>query len=92
MAKLTIPETSMSFDISPGISILNTLLRNDVNIPHKCGGKMQCGTCKIRILSGREFLSPVKPDEKARLEAVNAAADERLACQTFTYGNVSIEF
>jgi ferredoxin, 2Fe-2S len=92
MARLTIPKTAMSYEISPGISILNTLLRNDVKIPHKCGGKMQCGTCKIRILAGREFLSPVKPDEKARLAAVNAQADERLACQTFTYGDVSIEY
>jgi ferredoxin, 2Fe-2S len=92
MAKLSLKNTNQIFDITPGISILNTLLRNDVKIPHKCGGKMQCGTCKIKILSGRKFLSPLRAEEKHRLEAVNGAEDERLACQTFTYGDISISF
>ena len=92
MAAVFILSKGQSFPITAGISILNTLLRNDVLIKHVCGGKMQCGTCKIRIVEGSKFLSPKKDDEKFRLEAVNAAEDERLACQTFTYGDVVIDF
>ncbi|MBN1647060.1 MAG: (2Fe-2S)-binding protein [Spirochaetales bacterium] len=92
MAILTLQNTAQTFEISPGISILNTLLRNDIRIPHLCGGKMQCGTCRIKIISGRGFLSPLKPQEAERLAAVGAGQEERLACQTFAWGDVSISF
>ena len=91
MATLTILSTNQQIPITPGISILNTLLRNDVKIPHKCGGKMQCGTCKIAIISG-DGLSPMKEDEKFRLSKVDSKENDRLACQTFTYKDVTIDF
>ncbi len=91
MASLLIPALSLELPVNPGISILNTLLRNDVKIMHKCGGKMQCGKCRIKILHGGQYLSPAKEQEKARLKAVKASEDERLSCQTYTYGDVEIE-
>ena len=91
MASLYIPALSLRLPINPGISILNTLLRNDVRIMHKCGGKMQCGTCRIRILNGRKFLSPLREGERIRLTAVNGAENDRLACQTYAFGDIEIE-
>ena len=91
MASISIPALSLELPVNPGISILNILLRNDVKIMHKCGGKMQCGTCRIRILEGSKYLSPQKPEEKYRLEAVNAEKGDRLACQTYAYGDIAIE-
>lgn len=91
MAVILIPALSLELQVNPGISILNILLRNDIKIMHKCGGKMQCGTCRIRILRGEQYLSPVRESEKKRLEAVNAHRNDRLACQTYAYGNIEIE-
>jgi len=91
MASISIPAVSLELPVNPGISILNILLRNDVKIMHKCGGKMQCGTCRIRIIRGSEFLSPLKEEEKKRLEAVNAGINDRLACQTYAFGDIEIK-
>ncbi|HOV62703.1 MAG TPA: 2Fe-2S iron-sulfur cluster-binding protein [Spirochaetia bacterium] len=76
---------------SPAVSILNCLLREGVRIRHVCGGKAECGTCMIRIVSGSEFLSPMQSRERERLEAKQAGPEMRLACQTYTRGEVEIE-
>jgi ferredoxin len=72
-------------------SLLNTLLREAVGIDTVCGGKAQCGRCLIRIVSGAEFLSPMRELEVRKLGALGAAQDMRLACQTHTRGDIGIE-
>jgi ferredoxin len=76
---------------SSAVSILNCLLKEGVRIKHVCGGKAQCGTCMIRIVSGAEFLSPMQSREWERLAEKKAGSDMRLACQAYTRGNVEIE-
>jgi adenylate cyclase len=52
-------------------------------IPHYsvCGGKGQCSTCRVQVLSNFEGLPPPDKLEKSTLKRINAAADVRLACQ-----------
>jgi adenylate cyclase len=76
---------------SPVRSILVSLLAEGVPIAHLCGGRAQCGTCAIRILSGQEYLSPSRRGEIERLRAIGAPEGVRLACQTFTRGDLVIE-
>ena len=91
MASITVQNTGQVVQASAAISILNTLMRSDVNIMHVCGGKAQCGTCRFRIVEGHRFLSPIKERERVRLEAVGNPKDVRLACQTHTFGDITIE-
>ncbi len=58
-----------------------------------CGGQAECGTCRIRVVSGAENLSPMTPDERElRLDHPGALADdERLACMTRPLGPIVIE-
>jgi adenylate cyclase len=76
---------------SPAISILNLLQRNRVSIQTLCGGRAQCGRCLIRILSGAETMNKKNQREIIRLKAMNAGEDMRLACQSYTRGDVEIE-
>jgi len=66
---------------SPAESLLSAILKADLSIRHDCGGKAQCGTCRVRVLSGGSSLSPALDRERERLGAVKAGPDERLACQ-----------
>jgi len=91
MGQLTVKNTNQVFETSAVVSILNTLLRNGVKIRHDCGGKALCGTCRITIISGEGGLSPKREREIQRLTAVGAAPNERLACQTYVTGSVTIE-
>jgi ferredoxin len=76
---------------SPAISILNLLQRNGVSIQTICGGRAQCGRCLIRIISGAKKMNTKNQREIIRLEAMNAGEDMRLACQSYTRGDIEIE-
>lgn len=78
-------------ETSPAVSILNSLLREGVRISHLCGGKALCGTCRVKILDGVKYLSPMGEAERIRLtEKGPLPEDVRLACQTYTWGTVTL--
>jgi ferredoxin len=79
----------VSIEGSPVLSLLNTMLAAGFPIRHDCGGKALCGTCRVAVLSGK--LSPRLEREATRLSAVQAASDERLACQAHAAGDVELE-
>lgn len=93
MATLTVFIEGKRFriPISPAVSILNALIREGIPIQHRCGAKAQCGTCKVRVLEGHGGLSPILAPELARLRAVKAREDERLACQMYARRDLVIE-
>jgi adenylate cyclase len=76
---------------NPVTSVLNLLLQQGVPIQTLCGGRAQCGRCLIRVLNGTENLNPKGEAEKLRLAALSADADMRLACQSYTRADITIE-
>ena len=61
-------------------------------IPHlrECGGNGRCTTCRVRILTGVENLSPRTAAEVAVAEARGWDDFTRLACQTRLTGDVGL--
>ncbi len=91
MASIRIQNTGRMVKASAAISILNALMREGVQIKHVCGGKALCGTCRFKVIDGHRFLSPIKKREQIRLDALGNPIDVRLACQTYTFGDITIE-
>lgn len=54
--------------------------RRDVDLPMACRAA-NCGTCRVRIVSGASGVIPAGDWERKVLEQAKAGADERLACQ-----------
>jgi len=94
MALITVVDRDMTIETNPAISILNALLRNGIPISHLCGGKAVCGTCRIKIVDGEEFLNPMQEIERTRLSKGTPSKEPpehiRLACQTYTHGDIKI--
>ena len=88
---IRIKGSEQAISSSPAISILNLLQRNRVPIQTLCGGRAQCGRCMIRILSGAETMNNKNQREIIRLKTMNAGKDIRLACQSYTRGDIEIE-
>jgi adenylate cyclase len=76
---------------SPAISILVQLQRHGVPIDTVCGGRALCGRCLIRVLRGARTINPAGERERLRLAALGAGEDMRLACQSYTRGDIEIQ-
>ena len=69
-----------------GLSILELSLLNDIAHAHVCSARGRCGTCRVRVDSGAQSLSPLNDIEHATLGRVRASPGDRLACQARVLG------
>ncbi len=67
-----------SFMAKRGEKLLTALSEGDIHLPAACGGKGNCGRCKIKILSGG---GPVTSLERIVLTDDELNDSQRLACQ-----------
>ena len=67
--------------VPEGTSVLEACRLNSLAHASVCGGRGRCSTCRVRVLSGFDFLNPPSSGELAVLSRINAAPDVRLACQ-----------
>jgi adenylate cyclase len=72
-----------------GRTLLATILDADIPIQHVCGGKGQCGTCRVEVISGSENLSSIT---KPEINLLGDLLDQswRLACQSKPAGPVTV--
>lgn len=89
-AKVRIDGTETVIDAHEGESLLDALLANDVPIATSCGGVATCGTCRLRVVSGAERLTPIRPQELVHLGNVAKITGQRLACQSKVHGEGEI--
>jgi len=68
-----------------GLSLLEMSLANDIPHAHVCSARGRCGTCRVRVETGAESLSPKKDSEIQTLARVGAP-EARLACQARVLG------
>jgi adenylate cyclase len=73
--------------IEAGQSILEASLAADVPHYHTCGGRAQCSTCRVLVISGMENLTPMNEFELSLRTRKKFADDIRLACQTKVTGD-----
>ncbi|KAA9325701.1 adenylate/guanylate cyclase domain-containing protein [Adhaeribacter soli] len=63
-------------------TILQASLAAGIPHYHACGGKGQCTTCRIMVLTGKEKLTPPTGNEQVIRNIKKFPANIRLACQT----------
>jgi len=88
MAKLIFQNTGKEVDIADGCNIGDAC--EEQGVPLACAEGV-CGTCIIKIISGKENLSG--PTERERDFLGDDPGDERLACQCIiNQGTVEVTF
>ena len=71
-------------------TVLDLARRNGVPLGNSCGGAGICTSCKVRVLSGAENLTPRTPIEVKFGSTENFAEDERMACQARVLGDCAV--
>ena len=68
---------------------VSAFLRSRGNpVPTPCGGRGNCGKCKIRVLSGE---LPISSMDRVHLTEEELAEGVRLACQALPATEITIE-
>ncbi len=73
-------------------ALLAASAKASVPLNHRCGGHARCGTCLVTVVEGAEHLSEKGAAETRVLLALKASPDQRLACQTWARGDVSVKY
>ena len=90
MPTVTFRPGAQSFEVAAGTTILVSAIQNGLQLRHDCTEAI-CGTDRVKILAGKEELSPKDDNEELTLEMMNAGPDDRLACVARVLGDVVVE-
>jgi len=72
-------------------SLLDISIANRIPHLHECGGNGVCTTCRVRVISGTQNLSPKTEFEKSSCHARKWDPSIRLACQARPKGDVVLQ-
>lgn len=71
-------------------NLLALAVEAGVAIPHLCGGRARCSTCRVRIIEGQNALADRTEPEAAMATKLDFPDEIRLACQTETTGSLRL--
>jgi ferredoxin, 2Fe-2S len=89
-AKVRVAGTDLTLEAREGEDLLEIFQAHDVPIATSCGGLATCGLCRIKVVSGGEALTPIRPQEIVHLGNVAKITGQRLACQSKVHGEGEI--
>jgi 2Fe-2S ferredoxin len=77
-----------SFDARPGVSLLDNLLDQGIDVEHACEKSCACTTCHVIVRQGFDSLSEASEDEEDLLDrAWGLTPVSRLSCQAIVAGD-----
>jgi len=85
--KVRLLPSQRQFEAEAHEPVLTAALRQHLNLPHSCKGG-SCGTCRVRLLSGRVAYPHGRP---AGIDAAEEAAGYALICQARALEDLVIE-
>lgn len=58
--KIDINNGKKTLDVTPGNNLMNTLAEEKIFLPSACGGKANCGQCKVQVFDGGGTILPTE--------------------------------
>ena len=86
--KIDINDGKKQLDVTPGSSLMSTLAGEKIFLPSACGGKANCGQCKVRVLEGG---GEILPTEVGFFNRKQIKDGWRLGCQVKVKDNLKIQ-
>ena len=78
----------MVLDVPQGSDLLHTLADQKIFLPSACGGKANCGQCKVQVLEGGGTILPTETGFFSRKQIKEGY---RLGCQVKIKENIKIQ-
>jgi Na+-transporting NADH:ubiquinone oxidoreductase subunit F len=84
---IDINDGKKDLQVTPGSSLMTTLAGQNIFLPSACGGKANCGQCKVRVLEGGGAILPTETGFFSRKQIKD---NWRLGCQVKVKDNLKI--
>ena len=86
--KIDINDGKKTVEVTPGNSLMASLAEQKIFLPSACGGKANCGHCKVQVLEGGGEILPTEVGFFNRKQIKNGW---RLGCQVKVKENLKIQ-
>ena len=86
--RIDINNGKKELDVTPGNSLMSTLAGEKIFLPSACGGKANCGQCKVQVLEGG---GEILPTEVGFFNRKQIKEGWRLGCQVKVKDNLKIQ-
>ena len=86
--KIDINDGKKVLDVTPGNSLMTTLANEKIFLPSACGGKANCGQCKVQVFEGG---GEILPTEVGFFNRKQIKDGWRLGCQVKVKDNLKIQ-
>lgn len=86
--KIDINDGKKTVEVTPGNSLMASLAEQKIFLPSACGGKANCGQCKVQVLEGGGEILPTEVGFFNRKQIKNGW---RLGCQVKIKENLKIQ-
>lgn len=86
--KIDINNGKKTVEVTPGNSLMASLAEQKIFLPSACGGKANCGQCKVQVLEGGGEILPTEVGFFNRKQIKNGW---RLGCQVKVKENLKIQ-
>ncbi|MBQ7194209.1 MAG: NADH:ubiquinone reductase (Na(+)-transporting) subunit F [Bacteroidales bacterium] len=86
--KIDINDGKKVLDVTPGGNLMGTLADQKIFLPSACGGKANCGQCKVQVLDGG---GEILPTETGFFNRKQIKDHWRLGCQVKVKDNLKIK-
>ncbi|MFZ1080811.1 MAG: 2Fe-2S iron-sulfur cluster-binding protein [Candidatus Kryptoniota bacterium] len=90
MPKVKFVPLNREVEIKKGETIFKAARVNRIPMGSSCRGDCVCGWCKVEVVAGMENLSQPEDCEKKLMKSASYEKNERVACNTKVFGDVSI--
>lgn len=91
MAQVKFIKNKPAFEISSDVILMDAVMAQGIPVASSCGGDGVCGKCIVKVIEGKENLTPENDTELFLREQYNLSADTRVSCQTKVNGDVTID-
>ncbi|MCQ2174946.1 MAG: NADH:ubiquinone reductase (Na(+)-transporting) subunit F [Bacteroidales bacterium] len=86
--QIDINDGKKTLEVKPGASLMSTLAEQKIFLPSACGGKANCGQCKVQVLEGG---GTILPTEVGFFNKKQIKDNWRLGCQVKVKDNLKIK-
>lgn len=77
--------------VESGANLMRELQAAGLPVASSCNGDGICGKCRMRVISGKENLSPQQDVELTVRDRLKIPPDQRISCQARVIGDIVID-